>query len=397
MAVGVTGGSSAWNNTSAIIEGACDGEVTVRTDPTWVGRGVGVVVALRGVRYRVIAHGMPGAHLSQRLAGERVLVRGQCGPTTGVYARYDRITHVLGRMNVDYVSENFSEGNALVRAANRMRRALVDGVSSMRPDLRALFTGLVIGDDREQSRDMIAEFRNSGLSHLCAVSGQNVAYLLAVLAPLLRRLSPHARVIATMCVIAWFVVLTRGEPSVLRAALMAGLVAVNAATRTPMNGRSVLALTVIILLVLDPMLAWSVGFGLSVGATAGLAWLSARIQRIVGGRRMFASTLSAQIGTMPVSLFVFGYVPVVSLIANPLALTVAGGVMMIGLPFALLGSMITPFEPLVSSAMTVPVWWVAQVARCASVVSPKGVVNLVLWAVVGWWVWRNWSRAVHGT
>lgn len=396
-AVGITGGSSAWNNTRDVIEGTCSGEALVRTDPTWVGRGVGVVVELERVRYRVIAHGTPGAHLAQRLAGERVLVRGQCAPTTGTYARYDHVTHVLGRMNVEYVSEEFSEGSGIIRAANRMRRSLLNGVASMRPELRALFTGLVIGDDREQSRTMIAEFRNSGLSHLCAVSGQNVAYLLAVLAPLLRRLRPNARVVATMCVIGWFVILTRGEPSVLRAALMAGLVAVNAATRNPMNARTVLALTVMLLLTLDPMLAWSVGFALSVGATAGLAWLSARLQRIVGGRGMFASTLSAQIGTMPVSFFVFGYVPVISLIANPLALTVAGGVMMIGLPCALLGSLISPLEPLVSAVMTVPVFWVAEVARFASMVSPKGVVNLVLWAVVGWWVWRDWSRAVRGT
>lgn len=396
-AVGLTGGSSEWNLTSDVIDGPCSGEVTIRTDPTWVGRGVGVVVELHRVRYRVIAHGTPGVRLAQRLAGERVLIRGQCGPTTGTYARYDRISHVLGRMTVEQVSEEFSEGSGIIRAANRMRRALVDGVISMRPDMRALFTGLVIGDDREQSRVMIAEFRNSGLSHLCAVSGQNVAYLLAVAAPLLRRLRPHGRVIATICVIGWFVILTRGEPSVLRAALMAGLVAVNATTRHPMNARTVLALTVILLLILDPMLAWSVGFALSVGATAGLAWLSARIQRIVGGRGMFASTLSAQIGTMPVSLFIFGYVPVISLVANPLALTVAGGVMMIGLPFALVGSMVGHWEPLVSMVMTIPVQWVAQVAHIASMVSPKGVVNIVFWVLVAWWVWRRSSRAVRAT
>jgi competence protein ComEC len=112
---------------------------------------------------------------------------------------------------------------------------------------------------------------------------------------------------------------------------------------------------------------------------------------------MFASTLSAQIGTMPVSFFVFGYVPVISLIANPLALTVAGGVMMIGLPCALLGSLISPLEPLVSVAMTVPVFWVAEVARIASAMSPKGIANMVLWAFVALWVWRQSSLAVRDT
>jgi competence protein ComEC len=225
------------------------------------------------------------------------------------------------------------------------------------------------------------------------VSGQNVAYLLAVLAPLLRRLRPGPRFIATIGIIAWFVILTRGEPSVLRAALMAGLVAMNAATRSSMNARTVLAYTVMILLVVDPMLAWSVGFALSVGATAGLAWLSARLQRIIGGRGIFASTLSAQIGTMPVSLLVFGSVPVISLIANPLALTVAGGVMMVGLPCALFASMFVFVEPIVSLAMTIPVKWVATVASVASAVSPKGLVNFGLWVFVAWWVWRRLSRA----
>ena len=392
VALGAAGGSQAWNGPSRAMEGACSGEALVRTDPTWVGRGVGVVLELHGIRYRVIAHGIAGSHLAQRLAGEKVLVRGQCGRTTGAYARYDRITHVLGRMNVDYVSEEFSEGNGMIRAANRMRRALIGGVASMQPDLRALFTGLVIGDDREQSREMITEFRNSGLSHLCAVSGQNVAYLLAVLAPLLRRLRPGPRFIATIGIIAWFVILTRGEPSVLRAALMAGLVAMNAATRHSMNARTVLACTVMILLVIDPMLAWSVGFALSVGATAGLAWLSARLQRIIGGRGIFASTLSAQIGTMPVSLLVFGYVPVVSLIANPLALTVAGAVMMVGLPCALFASRFVFVEPIVSVVMTIPVKWVATVAHVASALSPKGLINIGLWVFVAWWVWRRMSR-----
>lgn len=393
-ALGLAGGSWAWNGSEPAIEGACAGQAVVRTDPSWVGRGVGVVLELHGIRYRLIAHGIAGSRLAQRLAGEQVLVRGRCGSTVGTYARYDRISHVLGRMNVEYVSEEFSEGNGFVRAANRMRRALVGGVASMNPELRALFTGLVIGDDRDQSREMIAEFRNSGLSHLCAVSGQNVAYLLALLAPLLRRLRPGPRCVATIVVIGWFVLLTRGEPSVLRAALMAGLVAINAATRHSMNARTVLACTVAMLLVIDPMLAWSVGFALSVGATAGLAWLSARLQRIIGGRGIFASTLSAQVGTMPVSLLVFGYVPVISLVANPLALTVAGVVMMVGLPAALLSSVVGFLEPMVSAVMTVPVTWVAEVARISSAISPKGVLNIILWVLVAWWVWHRMSRAM---
>ena len=392
-AVGLVGGSSAWREVP-VIDGACSGNATVRTDPTWVGNGVGVVLELHGKRYRVIAHGAPGAHLANRLAGEHVMVTGTCSKTTGPYSRYDRITHVVGRMTVQSVSEDFSEGSIAVRAANRMRVALRDGVALMPRNLQALFAGLVIGDDRDQSREMVSQFRASGLSHLCAVSGQNVAYLLAALSPVLRRLRRNSRFIAVLMILAWFVLLTRAEPSVLRAAVMAGLVAVNAASGTSMNARTILASTVIVLLVLDPMLAWSVGFALSVGATAGLAWLSGRLGNIIGRHGMLAATLAAQVGTMPVSFFVFGYVPVVSLIANPLALWVAGMVMMVGLPLALLASLLTPLVPLVSWAMTIPVAWVAGVARICSEVSPHGSLNVGLWLCVAGGIWHRWRRTV---
>ena len=392
-AVGLVGGASAWQEVM-VIDGACSGTATVRTDPTWVGHGVGVVVQLHGKRYRVIAHGAPGAHLANRLAGEQVAVKGECAKTSGPYSRYDRITHVVGRMTVQSVSEEFSEGSIAVRAANRMRVALRDGVALMPYNLQSLFAGLVIGDDRDQSREMVNQFRASGLSHLCAVSGQNVAYLLAALSPLLRRLRRNSRFIAVLFILAWFVLLTRAEPSVLRAAVMAGLVAVNAASGTSMNARTILASTVIMLLLIDPMLAWSVGFALSVGATAGLAWLSARLGNIIGRHGMLASTLAAQVGTMPVSLFIFGYVPVVSLVANPLALWVAGMVMMVGLPLALLASLITPLVPLVSWAMTIPVAWVAGVAQFCSEVSPHGLLNVGLWLCVAGGICHRWRRTV---
>jgi len=392
--VGVIGGSTAWRSVQ-VNAGACSGQATVRSDPTWVGSGVGVVLEIHGKRYRAITHGASGAHLANRLAGEKVLVDGTCSPTTGPYSRYDRVSHMVGRVAVHSVSEEYSEGSLAVRAANRMRRALHDGVAMMPYGLQSLFAGLVIGDDRDQSHEMISQFRASGLSHLCAVSGQNVAYLLAALSPLLSRLRRSSRFIAILIVLAWFVLLTRAEPSVLRAALMAGLVALNAATGTSMNARTVLAVTVIVLLAIDPMLAWSVGFALSVGATAGLAWFSARLATIVGGRGVLAATLAAQIGTTPVSMFVFGYVPVVSLIANPLALWVAGMVMMVGLPLALLGSLCGPLVPVISWSMSIPVAWVAWVARACSAVSPHGAINVVLWVLVALLVWVRRRQAVN--
>lgn len=382
-------GSWVWSRAATPHEGQCAGVATLKTDPVPMMNGISVVLRYQGLRYQVNAYGPPAWRLRPRLAGESVRFRGQCGELTGRYARTQRIAHVVGRITLTHVSEEFGQGSPMVRAANRMRRTMVRGVQDMPAELRALFTGLVIGDDRDQPRSMILEFRASGLSHLTAVSGQNVAYLLAVLSPFLLRMQRGARWCTTMGILVWFVLLTRAEPSVLRAAFMAGVVATNAAIGKRQNARAVIAITVIMLLLIDPMLAWSVGFALSVGATAGLAWFSARLGVLVGGRGVLASTLAAQLGTAPVSLAVFGFVPVISLVANPLAITVAGAVMMFGLPIALLAGMVPVLVAPVSLLMDIPVAYVAYVAKIASQVSPHGLLNVFLWALVPLYLWRK--------
>lgn len=371
-----------WSRARLPIVGECEGIAEVKTDPRHVMNGTSVVLALRGVRYQVNAYGPSGWKLQRRLAGERVWVGGTCGELTGRFTRSARISHIVGRLNVSDVSEEFSDGSMMSRAANRMRRTMIRGVSAMSPETRALFTGLVIGDDREQPREMILNFRASGLSHLTAVSGQNVSYLLVVASPVLHRLSRKWRFITTMFLLLWFVLLTRAEPSVVRAAFMAGVVAVNAFIGRPQNARVVLAVTVIALLLIDPMLAWSVGFALSVGATGGLAWLSARIGAIVGGRGVVAATLAAQAGTAPISLLIFGSLPVVALVANPLVIGVAGVVMMAGVPLALLAGMVSPLVVPMSWVLSIPVMYVNAIATGAAFVAPSQWLNGSLWIVV---------------
>lgn len=399
---GLCGGAAAWHGVRLPVDGECGGVARLINDPQSIGHGVSVVVELENQRFEVVAHGSVARRLGSRLAGESVRITGHCSAVSGRGARFDRISHVVGRLRPDEVSEEFSSGSMATRASNRVRAALTRGVVSMPETQRSLFLGLVIGDDRAQPRSMILEFRRSGLSHLCAVSGQNVSYLLAAMSPLLRRRSRLVRWMITIGVIAWFAMLTRAEPSVLRAGVMAALVATNAAAGVTVNARVVLSGTVCALLVIDPLLAWSVGFALSVGATAGLAWVSAPLAKVVkvpwlgakvkGLNAVLSSTLAAQVGTIPVSLFVFGSVPVVSVVTNPLAIGVAGAVMMFGLPVALAAAMVPLVEPLVSVMLVVPVRWVELVASAGSELGPTGVVNVAAWAVVTVMIARAWRR-----
>ena len=391
VVLGLLGGARAWS-VERIASGECRGTVRVVDDPRSFGAATSVVVDFGNARVRAYGYGSVGGRLSRLSAGQRVLLDGACAPVSADRRTRELVSHVIGRMSVTAVGEKVDDGGAVWRGANRVRALLLRGTRNMPADDAALFAGLVIGDDRNQPRTMVEEFRASGLSHLCSVSGQNVVYVMAAFAVFLRRLRPASRLAATLAVIGWFVVLTRAEPSVLRAAAMASVVAVNFFRGSPANGRQVLAVSVTGLLLVDPMLAFSVGFALSTGATAGLAWLSHPLARVLRLPPVLAATVAAQLGTLPVSLLVFGRVSIVTLVANPVAVPVAGVVMLVGIPCALVAGVAPAFVSVpLQWAMFVPTRFVAVVAQVSAGMVPHGAVAAVCWVALLVATCARWS------
>jgi competence protein ComEC len=249
-----------------------------------------------------------------------------------------------------------------------------------------LYRGLVIGDDRDQPFEMIQRFRASGLSHLTAVSGQNVAFVLAAAGPLLRALRPFSRWVVTLGLIAWFVSLTRFEPSIVRAGAMAALSATAFVLGRERAPARILCLAVIGLLLIDPLLVRSVGFWLSVGATGGVAtvgpWLGERL-RVLGILAMpVGVTVGAQVGVIVPALLVFGRLPLVSIPANLLAVPVAGFVMLYGLPAGLVAGWVPALAPVVMLPCRFGVRWVDTVSVIAARVEPGGTATWIGWGVV---------------
>jgi ComEC/Rec2-related protein len=251
-----------------------------------------------------------------------------------------------------------------------------------------LFTGVVLGDDREQDTAEVEDFRAAGLTHLLAVSGQNLAFVLTLAAPISRRLGDRGRLVMAASLLLVFGAVTRWEPSVIRAVAMA-MVAVWATTQgRPTGTRRALPLAVAVLLLVDPLLVRSVGFLLSVGASSGIALLASRLERALP--TSLAVTLAAQAGVAPVLLPVFGALPLVAVPANLLALPAAGPLMMwglaAGLPAGLVGG---PAARVLHVPSHVLLWWIAGVARVSASLpvgrlTPTTAVVVVLAGLVAW-------------
>lgn len=345
--------------------------VTLLDDPRPVG-AVGVVATVRHERKRLtaVAHGAPAARLDDALAGERLLLRGRVAPVSPQDS-YAHWRHVVGRLAVDSV-EGREQGSPVSRFANTVRRTLADGVGSLSRGDRAVFLGMVIGDDRGQTAVVADDFRAAGLGHLLVVSGQNVAFVLAVVAPLAGRFRPAFRALWLFAALLMFAVITRFEPSVLRAVAMAGAGIGASVMGTPIDGRRALSWAVAALLLIDPFLVHLVAFQLSVAATAGIVWWSARLaQRLAGPawlRVPMATTAAAQLAVSPVLLGLFGPLPLASLPANLLAGPVSGAVMVWGCTGGLLAGVLGGVAAdMIHLPSKVMLWWIGSVASRAAV------------------------------
>ena len=316
-------------------DGPFEGTLTIVTDPepTVDGRLRFEVSSVHGRLLAEVRSPTAVGVLAGRLAGERATVVG----TASAFARpsaWARSRHLAGRLQVESVR---AVGPAAppAEAANRFRRLLDGGAISLPDGQRALLAGLVLGDDRAQPPELSADFRAAGLTHLLAVSGQNVLFVLVVVGPALRWLRIWPRFVVAVAVIAGFALLTRFEPSVVRAVFVAGVALFARTTGRPSGGVRHLGIAVCLLLLVDPLLIHSLGFRLSVAASLGVLLLAPRIAARLRGPTWFrdglAVTAGAQLAVAPILVPVFGPMPLAALPANIAAGPIAAGAMVWGL------------------------------------------------------------------
>ncbi len=261
--------------------------------------------------------------------------------------------------------------SAFVRATQGARDVVGRSIERVFPSRESgLLLGLLLGDDSQLDPGLERDFRAAGLSHLLVVSGGNVAMVLApvLAAAALLRLSRWPKFVVGFGAVAFFTILTGAEPSVLRAGVMACIALVGVLAGRPRTTASILSAAVLGLLVLDPWLVWSVGFQLSVTATAGMVALASplaeRFGRFLPGPVAAAAgaTISAQLGVTPILLYHFHEVPLVTLPANLAAFPLVAPSLLLGAVAAATGLAWFPLGKVVGAVAVLPMRWLELVA-----------------------------------
>lgn len=250
------------------------------------------------------------------------------------YAKYLHTKNIFAAMavsgphNVTIIREGSSFLASVVKPArDYMISAAKDNLS---PVSSAILSGFILGERRDIPKEYETMFRDTGTLHLMAVSGSNVGLVIGVLAfPLtLLGLRRKRKVMILLAAVIFFAILTRLEPSVIRASIMASIGLMAYGWLRKPDYVNLLAFAGFVMLILNPLQLFDVGLQLSFAATFGIVFVVPgvykRIKPFTGGKlrpiRWIAiavvTTIVAQAAVMPLMALYFNRFPLIGLAAN---------------------------------------------------------------------------------
>ena len=284
--------------------------------------------------------------------------------------------------------------------ADHLRAWLSAGVApGLHGERAAVIAGIVLGSDEGLSQGLRDRFRNSGLYHLLAVSGQNVAIIAGgmLLLAWLLAIPRWAGELGVLAAIAAYVFAVGLQPSVVRAGIAGALASLAWLASRPRDRWYFLLVGAAALLAWNPYSVLEPGFQLSFAAVASIFVLVPLIEQRLEGYplpRWLSSMLavSAACGavTAPILWLDFGRVPLLSVLANVLAEPAMPPLLGLGL----ISAVVHPLLPGVAASIAwVNGWLAAYLAGCARLVggiphaqvsSLRALVMLVAAAVLAW-------------
>ena len=300
------------------------------------------------------------------LPGQRLTVTGQIAAVADRPGDLSAITIWTRERALDRQAPTWWQ-----QAAGSLREGLRTACDGLPPGAAGLLPGLVVGDVSNTPQEITEDFRATGMSHLVAVSGSNVAIVVGgvLLVVGAAGMGPRGRTVLGCLTIVGFAILARPEPSVLRASVMAavGLIAIGFGRR----GAAVPAVSaaVTILILFDPRLASDLGFALSVTATLGLVLLANKWSRAWRDRgwpewlaAAIAVPLAAQLAVTPLLAGWEGRISIIAVAANAMAAPAVPVATILGLLSCLLSVCWPDAAQLLAWMASWPTRWLIVVA-----------------------------------
>ncbi|MCG2792811.1 MAG: ComEC family competence protein [Weeksellaceae bacterium] len=201
--------------------------------------------------------------------------------------------------------------------------------STLSPKIQEFLKGIILSDRTEMDAETVADFNQTGLVHLLAISGSHMVIIFWLALFIFNQIIPvkfrKGSIVLSLVLIWSFAVFIDYGSSVMRSCLMISCYYIMILLQRKADLLHALALSAFILLMVDSRELFEVGFQLSYVAVLGIWWLADPIKNLFRKPRywfedfvysIMAMTFAAQIATLPLSIFYFHQFSLISIFAN---------------------------------------------------------------------------------
>jgi competence protein ComEC len=298
------------------------------------------------------------------------------------------------------------QGNLIYAKILSFKEKLRESIyQNLSPPQSSILGALILGDKGRISQEWKERLNYAGVRHLTAVSGMHVAILTSILMTLLIGLGlwKQQAFYGALILITLFIIMTGLQPSAIRAGIMGGLFLFAQHLGRLNSASRAIVVAAAVMLVQNPLLLrLDVGFQLSFLAMLGIIYLLPifrgwfrKIPNFFQLRNVLAMTLSAQIFTLPILIYNFGYFSRVAPIANILIVPLLPYIMVSGFIFGLIGMIFHPLGWILSwpcwlllTYLTRAVDFFSQISWASLTLEISWVWLIIFYLILGLIIWR---------
>ena len=195
--------------------------------------------------------------------------------------------------------------------------------------IRNINRAILLGDNTRIKKDLKDKIRYIGLSHIFAMSGLHIGLVIAIFYFIFKKTVKNKRLIEILLLISitLYYLSVKESPSFTRAYIMAVVYLLGKLFYEKVDLRKTLFVSAIISILINPIAIFSVSFQLSYGAMIAITYIFPYVRKInykkfkILDYILFTSTI--QIFLIPITVYYFSTVQVLSLISNLIFLPLA--------------------------------------------------------------------------
>lgn len=293
------------------------------------------------------------------------------------YSNYLKTKKIFGTVNlkeedVEIISHDNS--NIILRKIYKLRNLMKTKIEKLLPkETSGLCLGMLIGETSGIEENMQEDFRDSNLSHILAVSGANVSYIIVSITYIFNKMCLRKRLskIISIILLILFMLLTGCTSSVNRACIMAILMLIAELLYRKSDVYNNLAISALILLIINPYSLLDIGFQLSYMGTIGIVFLHDKIGNFIKINNkivkyffeMIAVTTCANLAIIPIMMFHFNTISLTFYFSNIIVGPILGIVVIIGFIMFFISLIFTPISSLIAIVLNLMLKFIIKIAE----------------------------------